>query len=213
MVTTDRAQRGSARGRLLDAAIDVIRRQGLSATSVDDLCAAAGVTKGAFFHHFATKEALAVAAAQHWGVTTGELFANADYHQLPTAAERVLAYIELRAALIQGDPAEFSCLAGTMVQEAFATSPAIRQATEAVILDHAATLRADIAEALHRVGNPYDIDPADLARHTQAVIQGAFIVAKAADDPQMVIESIAHLRRYLQMLFTNPTTAKESQHG
>lgn len=50
----------------LDLEVDVIRAQGLHATTVDDLCAAAGVTKGAFFHHFATKEALAVAAVW-WG--------------------------------------------------------------------------------------------------------------------------------------------------
>ena len=55
-----------ARTKLLDAAIDVIRAQGYCATTVDDLCRAAGVTKGAFFHHFTSKDAMAVAAAQHW---------------------------------------------------------------------------------------------------------------------------------------------------
>ena len=68
-----RVARGTARARLLDAAVQVIRTKGLSATSVDDLCTAAGVTKGAFFHHFESKQALAVAAAEHWSLTTGAL--------------------------------------------------------------------------------------------------------------------------------------------
>lgn len=61
--TATRAEWGSARARLLDAAVETIRTKGYSATTVDELCAAAGVTKGAFFHHFDTKEDLAVAAA------------------------------------------------------------------------------------------------------------------------------------------------------
>ena len=52
-----------ARTKLLDAALAVIRGKGFAATSVDELCQAAGVTKGAFFHHFHTKEELGVAAA------------------------------------------------------------------------------------------------------------------------------------------------------
>ena len=51
------------RNRLLDASLHAIRAQGYAATTIDDICAAAGLTKGSFFHHFASKEALGVAAA------------------------------------------------------------------------------------------------------------------------------------------------------
>ncbi len=48
----------NAREKLLDAARRVIREKGYSAATVDDLCRAADVTKGAFFHHFDSKEVL-----------------------------------------------------------------------------------------------------------------------------------------------------------
>ena len=57
---------GGARSKLLDAAFSIIREKGYAATSVDELCARAGVTKGAFFHHFPSKDSLAVAAVNHW---------------------------------------------------------------------------------------------------------------------------------------------------
>ena len=51
--------------KLLDAAVHVIRSKGYSAARVEDICAEAGLTKGAFFHHLASKEAFVIAAAEH----------------------------------------------------------------------------------------------------------------------------------------------------
>ena len=114
-----------ARTRLLDAALSVIRARGYSATSVDELCAAAGFTKGAFFHHFKSEDELGVAAADHWSATTGAVFADAPHHAHAAPLDRVLGYLEFRKALLQGGVPEFTCLVGTMVQETYATSPAI----------------------------------------------------------------------------------------
>lgn len=195
-------ERGDARTRLLEAARDVIRRQGFAATSVDDLCRAAGVTKGAFFHQFASKEGLGVAAAQYWAETTSAFFAAAPYHKPADPLARVLAYLDFRAAIIEGDIAEFTCLVGTMAQEAYGSSPAIRDACAASIFAHAETLVPDIQAAIDARRMKPDWTAQSLARHMQAVLQGAFILAKAGNDPALARESIAHLRRYVEGLFS-----------
>lgn len=69
----------------------MIRERGHAATTVDDLCRAAGVTKGAFFHHLASKDALALAAVQHWNEVTGALFRSAGYHHHADPLARILA--------------------------------------------------------------------------------------------------------------------------
>lgn len=197
--------RGDARTRLLEAARDVIRRQGYADTTVDDLCAAAGVTKGAFFHHFDSKQELGVAAARFWSETTAAFFAAAPYHGPREALARVLAYIDFRRAIIAGDLAEFTCLAGTMAQETHATHPSIRDACGAAIFDHADTLVADIEAAMQQRRIKAGWSAASLARHTQAVIQGAFVLAKASGSAvtgrAIAIEQIDHLKRYVALLF------------
>ena len=198
--TRPRRTSESARDKLLTAALAVIRAKGYSATSVDELCVAAGVTKGAFFHHFASKEALAVAAADYWSQTTGELFARAPYHDHADPLDRVMGYIDFRAGLLEGPVEAFTCLVGTMVQEAFAASPAIRAACEASIFGHARTLEADIAEAMTRHG-VIGTTARSLALHTQAVLQGAFILAKAEGGPAVAADSVAHLKCYVDLLF------------
>lgn len=192
--------RETAKTKLLNAALTVVRSKGYSATTVDDLCAAAGVTKGAFFHHFASKEDLAVAAANYWSEITGALFASAPYHVHKDPLERVLGYIDFRGALLLGEVPEFTCLVGTMVQETYDSSPAIRAACEASISGHAATLEADIGAALKTYGVK-NVTAQSLALHTQAVLQGAFILAKAKGGPAIAVDSVAHLRRYFELLF------------
>ena len=194
------AKRQNARTKLLQAALTVIRTKGYSATTVDDLCAAAGVTKGAFFHHFESKEALGAAAGDYWTEVTGALFAAAPYHDHADPLDRVMAYIDFRTQLLDGPVEGFTCLVGTMVQETFASSPAIREACEASIYGHAATLEADIAEAMARHGVT-GVSAQSLALHTQAVLQGAFILAKAKGGPAIARDSAAHLKRYFELLF------------
>lgn len=200
----ERSASGGARSKLLDAAVAIIRQKGYAATSVDELCATAGVTKGAFFHHFPSKDSLAVAAANYWQELSDALFAAAPYHRLNDPLDRILGYLDFRKAMLRGDVAKFSCLAGTLLQEAYQTHPDIRLACDATIGSHAATVESDIADAMkrYRIRAPWTAE--SLALHTQAVLQGAFILAKAKGHAGVAEDSIEHLRRYVELLFRRP---------
>jgi TetR/AcrR family transcriptional repressor of nem operon len=80
-------------------------------------------------------------------------------------------------------------------------APAIREACDASISGHAAKVEADIAEAIKRHSIRAKWTARSLALHTQAVLKGAFILAKAKADAAVAVESIDHLRRYIEFLF------------
>jgi AcrR family transcriptional regulator len=54
------------RNRILDAAQECFARDGYDVAGIAEICQAAGVSKGAFYHHFASKQALFLELLQRW---------------------------------------------------------------------------------------------------------------------------------------------------
>jgi len=202
--------RHESKTRILNAALLVIRQKGYSATRIEDVCEAAGLTKGSFFHHFSGKEELAISAADYWSEVTSALFASAPYHAPPDPLDRVLAYVDFRKSLLRGELPEFTCLIGTMTQEVYETHPAIRDACNASISGHAGSLVPDIEAAMRQRGIQGDWTAESLALFMQAALQGAFILAKAKNDIGPALDAVDHLRRYIESLFQQSESGRET---
>jgi TetR/AcrR family transcriptional repressor of nem operon len=200
----------ATRTKLLDAARDVIRTKGYAATTVDDICAAAGVTKGGFFHHFPSKEQLGIAAIEQFGVMSAAVFASAPYASEPDPRDRVLGYVDFRAALLRMEIPQFTCLMGTTVQETYATHPDLRAACDQGMTEHVAMLTRDLeaAKQLYAPDAPWSAE--SVGYFMQSVLQGAFIFAKAKQSPAIAAESLQHLRRYLETLL-GPSTKHQQK--
>ncbi len=188
------------RNRILLAGMTLIRENGFAATRVEDLCQAAGVTKGGFFHHFKSKEEFAQAAARFFAEYADELFASAPYQRIEDPVKRLLGYLDFREAILQGVPSEYTCLLGTMVQEVHQTHPAIRDACFEHIREHAETLVPTIEQALRQQGLEDAVDARELALFTQTVLQGAFVLAKASQSADVAASGVRHLRHYIASL-------------
>jgi TetR/AcrR family transcriptional regulator, transcriptional repressor for nem operon len=195
--------------KILLAALHVIRVKGYAATTVDDVCREGGVTKGSFFHHFRSKDEMALAAVEYWNAMVDDLFALAAYHQLPDPLDRMLAYIDLRFSMFDGELADYTCLLGTLVQEVYESHPQLRLACEKGLNAHIDTLTSEAAaaKALYAAGSQWT--PESVADLFQVVLQGSFIIAKARRSPDIARQSLIHLKRYLSSLCNKTLEGKD----
>jgi TetR/AcrR family transcriptional repressor of nem operon len=191
----------ASKTKLLEAALKVIRARGYAATTVDDICDEAAVSKGSFFHHFKSKEALALDAVAYWGGMTEDFFAAAPYHNAKDPLDRLLGYVDFRAAILTGELPDYTCLLGTLVQETYATHPDIREACDRGMSSHISALTRDVESAKQRYAPTASWQAESVGYFIQAVLQGSFIFAKAKQNPEVMRQNLEHLRNYLGFLF------------
>lgn len=186
--------------RLIEAATELMLTKGFTATSVDDVCKAAGLTKGSFFHYFEGKEELArhLAKSFNEGAAT-KFLPYLEVHEDPL--DRVQAYVELRKQVAR-TPGGLRCMLGTFVQELFSTHPALREVCARCLDEHTSLIEKDLAAAQAIYAPDSSWSPLSVARHLMAILQGGMILSKADGDPEILVESLEHFQAYLNTLIS-----------
>lgn len=179
--------------------------KGYAATSVDQICARAGLTKGSFFHHFASKEALAEAVLEHY-TTAMEAMVGALLDAGPSdPLARVHAFVDFFRAFARARPGQPSCVVGNLAQELSATNPVLRAKCAACFARMTQVLAEEFAAArdLHRPDSA--IDPRELSEHFLVTLEGALLLAKARGDSGVIVAHLDHFERYVRALFESPS--------
>ncbi len=157
---------------LLDAAMELFAEQGFGATSIPEICARAGLTKGAFYSNFASKDALFLALLDRsWRN-------RADQIRAAMPASDVLAgALEGRSPL----PVIEVDRRWTLVSTEFSLHAIRRPDVAALLVAHEARVRAELAallaQALEQAGRIPVIDVMELARMVVAATEGSDIQA------------------------------------
>ena len=179
-----------------------MRAQGFNATTVDDICAAAGVTKGGFFHYFKSKEVLAKAAISHFSEIKSQDFKEASFRKLPDPLDRIFGRLDFvkestggTANLTKG------CLVGMLAQELSFTHPELRGVCQDSFSRTLKDFEADLAEAKSVHAADANFNPKDVAQLYVTIIQGSLMLAKASETNAVLQQNIEQFRTYLQSLF------------
>jgi len=183
------------REKLIKAATELIRRKGYTATTIDHICKHSGVTKGAFFHHFKSKEDLVEASLLAWDCQAASMVAAAPFQTTKDARKRVLGYMDFYAGLFDDPKVLKSCLAGTTAQEISDTNPALRKAANVCFQNGQKRFQSLLDDACK--ASRKRVDTAALAALWSATLQGSFILSKASQDGAVIRRNLEHVKQYV----------------
>jgi TetR/AcrR family transcriptional repressor of nem operon len=185
----------ATRTAIVAAVTELVRRNGYTATTVDDICAHAKVTKGAFFHHFKTKDDAVEAALGQWDAGAAAMEAGAPFQRVKSPRARALGYMDLYLSVFDNPADMKSCLAGTTVQEIADSNAALRDAAALCFSGAHARFKAVLDEAAR--GGETRVDTAGLASLWMAAIQGSLILFKASGDATVIRRNLEHVKSYI----------------
>ncbi|HZD78570.1 MAG TPA: TetR/AcrR family transcriptional regulator [Actinomycetota bacterium] len=195
----------SLRERILDAAQRLVLERGFTATTVDAVLETAGASKGAFFHHFPTKASLGRALVERYAAGDAEVLetlmqkAEADSDD---PAEQVIGFVRA----FEGTAEELAlsqpgCLFVSFIYEHMPSSQDVND----IIVGSIRLWRERILEKLRQAAQAHPpavhVDLPSLADQVSTIFEGAFILARATEDPGYLRTQLSHLRHYLELLF------------
>jgi TetR/AcrR family transcriptional repressor of nem operon len=191
----------STKAKLLEAGQRLMLLRGYTATTVDQVCTEAGVTKGSFFHYFKSKDEFGVELLDHYWTTTQQMVQAAASGRAVDPLDRLHEYLDLFVQIARDPALPKSCLFGNFSQEVAPVHDGLRARCAEGFESWSEQIARDL-EAAKQVHPPQvDFDSFTLAEHFIAIFEGSLILAKAQGDARVLEESVEHFRRYVTALF------------
>jgi len=196
------------RERILDGAQRLVLEHGLAATTVDAILAESETSKGAFFHHFPTKNDLARALVERYAESDvaflDEFMAKAEKASDDPALQ-VVEFIRLfedaADEMVSQQP---SCLYVSYIYEKQLFEDGTNDVIVGAVLAWRERLAAKIREAAEAHPPRVPIDADAIADHVFATFEGAFMLTRAMSDPELMRRQLALVREYVALLFQVP---------
>lgn len=196
------------RERLLDAAEGLILDHGFAATPVDAIIERAGVTKGAFFHHFPSKSDLAHALVERYAAAEAgqlEAFMERAERLARDPLQQLLVFVGLFEEEMQElDAPHPGCLLASYCYEAGLFDARTHAVIRRAVSHWRDRLGAKLREAAAQHPPRIEVDLRTLTDTMFVIFEGAFVLSRTMDDRRAVGAQLRHLRNYLELLFAQP---------
>jgi TetR/AcrR family transcriptional repressor of nem operon len=193
------------RERILAAAEPLVLRQGFTGTSLDDILKATGLTKGAFFNHFASKADFARALVERYARNDFELFArfSAQADRLSDdPLEQSFIFLRLFEDFIENLSEPLAgCVFAAFTYESLQFDRSIHDFIADSLQRWSALYEAKFNAVLARYRPARPVSARDLAEMIVAIIEGGFILSRSYNDAKFIARQSKQFRQYLELLF------------
>ncbi|GEP45304.1 TetR/AcrR family transcriptional regulator [Brevifollis gellanilyticus] len=200
--TTTKRERNPAetRQRLLGATVQLILKQGFAATTVDQICAESGLTKGSFFHHFPNKEAIGKAAVEWWGDFGTNLYAEAWKDEDMDPLEQFHRMLDIMSGFTERHDEVCTCVVGMLSQELAQSHPVLRDGCAHQLDVWTANVARMLTEAKIRHKPDACFEPVDIAWYLNSLWQGSMLIGKTRQAPEMIRSNLRLARIWVDGL-------------
>jgi AcrR family transcriptional regulator len=197
------------RERLLDLAGEAVLQKGFASTSIEELIAAAGITKSGFFYHFRDKNDLARGLLKRYldedQALFQDLFARADALN-DDPLHGFLVFLKLLADVLADLPSGHpGCIVASYCYQDQLFSRDIRELTAEAVLSWRQRIRMRLDKITERHPPKIDVDLDALADMLSAVADGGIILSKALAQPRHLPEQIMLYRSFIRLVFLGPS--------
>jgi AcrR family transcriptional regulator len=169
------ARSEATRRRIIDSAVDLINQIGYPASGLADIIERAELTKGAFYYHFDSKEALATAIIDEGAITVLEAFRDAEGPASPALANIVRGLFGV-TEVVSGDRiAQAAC---RLLRTFGGFNPSAKQTYAHLLAEMTQQVARSVAEGEMRS----DVDPAVAGTTIVGAILGAELLSSAVSD-------------------------------
>lgn len=198
-----RRQPDLTRQKLLERAFEEIHRNGFRAASLESILADAGVTKGALYHHFASKAELGYAVIEEvirpWMEERWRPVLDADNPidaAIQTIRERLRARSEMALTL--------GCPFNNLAQEMSPIDEGFRARLNAILDDWREAMAQALAHGQQNGTVCADVEPRAAAAFVVSSIEGCVGMAKASQSREFLEAGFRGLIEYLEHLRPHP---------
>jgi TetR/AcrR family transcriptional repressor of nem operon len=196
--STPRRQPQRTRERLLQAAFDEVYRSGFRGSDLDSILRAAGVTKGALYHHFENKEALGYAVVDEViAAITHDMWLG----PLQNAEDPIVTLTAIvQSTSVKPEDIERGCPWNNLSQEMSPLDEGFRKRLAKVFNDLHGAITTALRDGQKRGLVRGDVQPSDAALFILAAYEGYISLAKNSRDARVMQAGKRTLKQFLASL-------------